>query len=77
MRMKLSHSLEQTTGSGDRLRFVGEYQRDLLTAARHFGQPLLRQIWIAETLDSIVMRVPLVQLTLENTKGLLIFVERE
>jgi hypothetical protein len=37
----------------------------------------LRQVWIPKTLDAIVMGVPLAQLSLENTKSLLILVEGE
>jgi hypothetical protein len=75
--MKFTHVLEQTTGGGNGLRLAREYQRNLLAVARQFGQLLPCQVWIPETLDAIVVRVPLVQLNFENTKGLLILLEGE
>jgi hypothetical protein len=75
--VELADKLEQSTRGGNGLRLPGEYQGNFLGGFRQLGQALSCQSWIPEALDTIVVRVSLAQLSLENVKGLWVLVTGE
>jgi hypothetical protein len=66
--------LEEPVASRSRPRLPREYQCHFLGGVRQLRQPLQRHSCIAQTLDAVVMGVPLDQLRLYNPTVILILI---